>query len=169
MKCGSLARLTDGVVFSVGKHKTREYDANTGEGSVQELGVFLEFLLPAPANNTALREIRIHTAHGYMGTGDSGWRSVILMEQQTREVVALETFLPSATTCDPKPTVVTTQPTRGLIWNCTRQIQALSRPNRTLTIPRSAKNWRPLYSAAECANPCGRRRSASAGEVRRSR
>ena len=36
-KCGSLARLTDGVVFSVGKHKTREYDANTGEGSVQEL------------------------------------------------------------------------------------------------------------------------------------
>ena len=142
---GKLARLTDGVVFSVDKRKTREYDANTGDGPVQTLGVFLEFTLPPPANNTALREIRIHTAHGYMGTGDSGWRSVILMEQQTRAVVALDTFLPSAATCEPKPTVVTPQPSRGLIWNCSRFIQSLPRTNRTLIIPRSAQNWRPLY------------------------
>ncbi len=148
-----LTKLTDGVVFSASKHKTREYDANTGGGPVQTLGVFLEFLLPAPANNSALREVRIHTAHGYMGTGDSGWRSVILMEQSTRKVVALTTFLPSATTCEPKPTVDTTQPTRGLIWNCSRSIADLRRPNRTLVIPRAAQNWRPLYEILPLSAP----------------
>lgn len=140
-------------MFSIDKHKTREYDANTGDGPVQTLGVFLELLLPPPANNSALREIRIHTAHGYMGTGDSGWRSVMLIEQQTRAVVALDTFLPSAAACEPRPTVVTTQPSRGLIWNCTRSIQSLHHVNRTLIVPRSAQNWRPLYEIVPPSAP----------------
>ena len=107
--------------------------------------MFLEFKLPPAANNSLLHSIRIYTAHGYMGTNDAGWRSIILLDEATRKVVALETFLPSATTCEPKPTVVTTQPTRGLIWNCSRSIPTLRKPNSTLIIPRHALNWRPLY------------------------
>eukprot|EP01048_Picozoa_sp_COSAG05_P003167 COSAG05_NODE_142_length_16591_cov_6.726837_12_plen_1394_part_00 len=149
---GNLRRLTDGVVFSPRAHKTREYDSNTGDGSTQSLGVFLEFELPPASNNSLLDNIRIFTAHGYMGTNDCGWRSVILLEQATRKVVAMDTFLPSAKICT-GPTVVTTQPTRGLIWNCSRPIKYLGKPNKTLVIPRSALNWRPLYDVLPPSEP----------------
>ena len=78
------------------------------------------------------------------------FQTISLIPLTNHQVLALDTFLPSATICNPKSIPTTAQLTRGPIWNCT----SLVRPTaKALVVPHSATNWQPLYATLKPGKP----------------